>query len=133
MRACNIDTQIRILWASSWRRRGIKGTELRESNEGHHSRQGKRRSNTAVAQILEISMGERRVFFAERCNSFVGGIKNRRGFAATVLLVSANYGLNKTNIFLIVPSYKKTPHECKGLHGSFRRGFFEGSMHTLTG
>src|SRR6267154_1199331 len=126
MRADNIDTQILILGASSWRRRGIKGTELRESNEGHHSRQGKRRSNTTVAQILEISMGERRVFFAERCISFVGGIKNRRGFAATVLLVSANYGLNKTNIFLIAPSYKKTPHGCKGLHGHFGRGFFEG-------
>jgi hypothetical protein len=75
MRADNIDTQILILWASSWRRRGITGTELRESNEGHHSRQGKRRSNTTVAQIREISMGERRVFFAERYSSFVGGIK----------------------------------------------------------
>ena len=133
MRADNIETPIRILWASSWRRRGIKGTERRESNEGHHSRQGKRRSNTTVAQILEISMGERRVFFAERCSSFVGGIKNRRGFAATVLLVPANYGLNKTNVFLIAPSYKKTPHECKGLHGCFGRGFFEGSIKTLTG
>ena len=55
--ADNIDIQILILGASSWRRRGIKGTELRESNEGHHARQGKRRSNTAVVQILEISMG----------------------------------------------------------------------------
>src|ERR1700704_6621748 len=102
MRADNIDTPILILWASSWRRRGIKGTERRESNYGHHSRQGKRRSNTTVAQILEISMGERRVFFAERCSSFVGPLKkNRRGFAATVLLVPANYGTNKTNVFLI--------------------------------
>jgi hypothetical protein len=126
MRAYNIDTQILILWASSWRRRGIKGTERRESNSGHHSRQGKRRSNTTVAQILEISMGERRVFFAERCSSFVGGIKNRRGFAATVLLVPANYAIKKTNIFLIALSYKKTPHECKGLRGCFGRGFFEG-------
>ena len=64
---------------------------------------------------------------AERYISFVGGIKNRRGFAATVLLVSANYGLNKTNVFLIAPSYKKTPHECKGLQSCFGRGFFEGS------
>ena len=127
MRADNIDTQIRILWASYWRRRGIKGTELRESNEGPHSRQGKRRSNTTVAQIFEISMEERRVFFAVRCISFVGGIKNRRDFAATVLLVPANYGLKKTNIFLIALSYKKTPHECKGLCDCFERGFFEGS------
>src|SRR5712671_6855038 len=119
MRADNIDTQILILGASSWRRRGIKGTELRESNEGHHSRQGKRRSNTTVAQIREISMGERRVFFAERCSSFVGGIKNRRGCAATVLLVPANYGLKKTNIFLIAPAYPKLPHGCKGLRGCF--------------
>src|SRR6266446_208684 len=78
MRAYNIDTQILILWASSWRRRGIKGTELRESNEGRHSRQGKRRSNTTVAQILEISMGERRVFFAERCSSFSEALQNRK-------------------------------------------------------
>src|SRR5712691_5607456 len=77
MRADNIDIQILILGASSWRRRGIKGTERRESNEGHHSRQGKRRSNTTVAQIREISMEERWAFFAVRCSSFVGGIKNR--------------------------------------------------------
>jgi hypothetical protein len=64
---------------------------------------------------------------AARCISFVEGIKNRRGFAATVLPASASYGLNKTNVFLIAPSYKKTPHECKGLHGCFGRGFFEGS------
>ena len=63
---------------------------------------------------------------AERYISFVGGIKNRRGFAATVLLVPANRGLNKTNVFLIAPSYKKTPHGCKGLQGCFGRGFFEG-------
>ena len=63
---------------------------------------------------------------AERCSSFVGGIKNRRGFTATVLLASVNYGLNKTNVFLIAPAYQKTPHECKGLHGCFGRGFFEG-------
>src|SRR6266850_6870206 len=99
MRADNIDTPILILWASSWRRRGITGTERRESNEGHHARQGKRRSNTTVAQKLEISMGERRLFFTERCSSFVGGIKNRRGFAATVLLVPANYAIKKTGTF----------------------------------
>jgi hypothetical protein len=52
-------------------------------------------------------MEERWAFFAVRCSSFVGGIKNRRGFAATVLLVPANYGLNKTNVFLIPPPYKK--------------------------
>src|SRR6266436_6522067 len=132
MRADNIDTQILILGASSWRRRGIKGTELRESNEGHHSRQGKRRSNTTVPQIREISMGERWAFFAVRCSSFVEGIKNRRGFAATVLLVPANYGLNKTNIFLIAPAYQKTPHECKGWRGCFGRGFFEGRSKALT-
>ena len=73
------------------------------------------------------------MFFAERCSSFVGGIKNRRGFAATVLLVPANYGLNKTNVFLIAPSYKKTPHECKGLQGCFGRGFFEDWGKALTG
>ena len=70
---------------------------------------------------------------AERYISFVGGIKNRRGFAATVLLTSANYGLNKTNVFLIAPSYKKTPHECKGLHGCFGRGFFEASWARVGG
>jgi hypothetical protein len=60
------------------------------------------------------------------------GYKNRRGFAATVLLVSANYGLNKSNVFLIAPSYKKTPHERKGLRGCFGRGFFEGRSKALT-
>src|SRR5712691_2012573 len=99
MRADNIDTQILILWASSWRRRGIKGTERQESNEGHHSRQGKRRSNTTVAQIREFSMGERCAFFAVRCSSFVGGIKNRRGFTATVLLAPANHSLKKLMFF----------------------------------
>jgi hypothetical protein len=34
----------------------------------------------------------------------------------------------KTNVFLIPPSYKKYPHECKGLQGGFGEGFFEGSM-----
>ncbi len=58
-------------------------------------------------KYLKFRWGERRVFFAERCSSFVGRIKNRRGFAATVLLVPANYGLNKTNVFLLAPSYKK--------------------------
>jgi len=38
----------------------------------------------------------------------------------------------KTNVFLIPSSYKKTPHECKGLHGCFGRGFFEGAIRELT-
>ena len=61
---------------------------------------------------------------AERYISFVGGIKNHRGFAATVLLASANYGIKKTNVFLIAPAYQKTSHECKGLQSRFGRGFF---------
>jgi len=36
-------------------------------------------------------------------------------------------GLQKINVFLKAPSYKKTPHGCKGLRGCFERGFFEGS------
>ena len=65
--------------------------------------------------------------FAERYNSFVGSIKNHRCFAATVLLVPANYGFKKNYIFLLPPAYQKNPHECKGWHGCFGRGFFEGS------
>ena len=33
----------------------------------------------------------------------------------------------KTNVFLIPPSYKNTPHACKGLQGRFERSFFEAS------
>jgi len=50
-----------------------------------------------------------------------------------VLRVPANEGFNKTNVFLIPPAYKKTPHECKGLKGCFGRGFFEGSIKAFTG
>ena len=105
---------------------------MRDGAKRHTSRskrpeveEGENRNST-FASIVEISMRERRVFFTERHMVFVGGIKNHRGFAATVLLVPDNYGLNKTNIFLIAPSYKKTPHECKGLHCRFAGGFFEG-------
>jgi hypothetical protein len=41
-------------------------------------------------------------------------------------------GAKKTNIFLIPPSYKKTPHECKDLKGCFEGGFFEGWAKALT-
>jgi hypothetical protein len=46
--------------------------------------------------------------FAERYNSFVGSIKNHRCFAATVLLVPANYGFNKTMFFCYLQRTKKT-------------------------
>jgi len=65
---------------------------------------------------------------ANRCR----GDKKTVGFAATVLLIPANHGFKKTNVFLRPPAYQKTPHKCKGLHSLFGRGFFEGSTKTLT-
>jgi hypothetical protein len=42
-----------------------------------------------------------------------------------MLLIPVEESFNKTNVFLIPPAYKKTPHKCKGLYGRFGRGFFE--------
>ena len=58
-------------------------------------------------------------------------IKNRSASVATVLLIPRGVGFNKTNVFLIAPSYTKTPHECKGLQSSFGRGFFEGLVYLV--
>jgi hypothetical protein len=53
--------------------------------------------------------------------------KKPQGVSRYGALDSIKVGINKTNVFLIPPAYKKTPHACKGLHGRFGRGFFEGS------
>jgi len=53
--------------------------------------------------------------------------KKPQGVSRYGSLDSIEVGINETNVFLMPPAYQKTPHECKGLHGRFGRGFFEGS------
>src|SRR6266849_4163737 len=48
-------------------------------------------------------------------------------------LLRNNSIVQQSNVFLMPLSYKNTPHECKGLHGCFGRGFFEGSRKDING
>jgi hypothetical protein len=63
-----------------------------------------------------------------KSSSVVGVFKNRRTVESYGALGFYGEGFNNTNVFLIPPSYTKTPHACKGLHGRFGRGFFEGAI-----
>jgi len=67
--------------------------------------------------------GTRGIRQANRCWGYTKTV----GFCHYGVLIPANYGIKKTNVFLIPPAYTKTPHECKGLQDCFGRGFFEGS------